>query len=236
VKIANATPAVLHVMTKNHVSRRTALKVTAGVVGGLALDSGMASPVAAQQSLYYRYDEMEAQLVNVDTEPPEFRRVRTSLFLPESRLGDCTTDDPRSIDVLDFQASIHPDDNDHDGDLSDDDDGCPDYGSVTLLCHGPTESDAIALTGLVSDIFAPHAEEGYDYVIRLNPTDDTNVSNPETVPNPCPAHDETDGDDTGGQDDGQGDDDDSDENSGRGGDDGQHNDDGTHNNGGNHDA
>jgi len=196
----------------------------------------MASPVAAQQSLYYRYDEMEAQLVNVDTEPPEFRRVRTSLFLPESRLGDCTTDDPVPSMCSTSRQSIHPDDNDHDGDLSDDDDGCPDYGSVTLLCHGPTESDAIALTGLVSDIFAPHAEEGYDYVIRLNPTDDTNVSNPETVPNPCPAHDRDRRRRHWRARRRSGDDDDSDENSGRGGDDGQHNDDGTHNNGGNHDA
>lgn len=70
--------------------------------------------------------------------------------------------------------------------LADDgDDPCPGYAAVTLLCHGATLTDAVALTGLVPIRLTRHAEEGCDFVVKLVPTDDTNVVSPRTVPNPC---------------------------------------------------
>lgn len=124
-----------------HVSRRSALKATGGVLSGLALGSGMASPVAGQSTVY-RYDDLEALLVDVDADPPAFRRVRTSLFLLQPLLADCQTDHPCSLDVLEFTATIDAD-SDDDGGVGDD--ACLDYAVVTLLCHGATLADAVAL-------------------------------------------------------------------------------------------
>lgn len=213
------------------LSRRGTLKATGGVLGGLALGAGAAPSVVAQ-STYYRYDELEALLVDVDADPPAFRRVRTSLFLPEPLLEDCNTDHPCSIDVIDFESTIDVDDEDDDDDTEggddddgdDDDDACPDYGAVTLLCHGATLSDAVALTGLVPDVLSQYGEEGFDFVVELTPSDDTNVTTPETVSNPCPAVADDDDDgggggQGGGDDDGDDDDDSGDDDSDDGGDD-----------------
>lgn len=214
-----ASLLAIQMWEEGQLSRRDALKATGGALGGLAVGTAAGTSSAAAQATYYRYDAMLIRLVDVEAQPPRFLQVRAPMYLTRPLLADCNTNHPCSIDVLAYRRTDDDDGNDDDGndddgnddgdddigdDTDDDDDRCPGYASVVLLCHAQSPSGATVLTGLVPDVVAQFAERGYDYAVRVSPSNDTNVNDPETVANPCPAR-------TGDDDDGPDDDDDQDD-------------------------
>ncbi len=212
--------------TDDRLHRRTVLQTTGGILGGLAAGGALAPSVAAQ-SAYFRYEQVHVRLVDVDRTPPEFLIVDTPLYLTEAGLAGCDTGHPCSLDVLAYRRLVDDDTDDDDDDTDDDDDDaeCPGFASVVLLCHAESAADTVVLTGLIRDVLHREAAQDFDYVVNLAPSSATNVTDPESVSNPCPSatgraddDDDDDGDDDA--DDGDDDDDDGDDGDDRGDDDG----------------